>query len=143
MDSFLSEGVINGEDSSDEGKVCSIWFPEAPKGYLSMGCVVSSGRKEPPASSAHCILASLVSPCGLRDCINISLNSWYVKVLISVYILCIEATISSMWHLFIRQMHCMLLFVVLNMPLILLNIIMPCEELCLVLIVHCNWILHV
>nr|XP_027080056.1 uncharacterized protein LOC113703042 isoform X2 [Coffea arabica] len=77
MDSFLSEGVINGEDSSDGGKVCSIWFPEAPKGYLSMGCVVSSGRKEPPASSAHCILASLVSSCGLRDCINISLNSCY------------------------------------------------------------------
>lgn len=68
---FPYEGVINGEDSSSEDEVCSIWFPEAPKGYISLGCVVSPGRTQPPVSSAHCILASLVSICGLRDCVNI------------------------------------------------------------------------
>ncbi|KAL3499805.1 hypothetical protein ACH5RR_038898 [Cinchona calisaya] len=62
----------NGVDGED---TCSIWFPEAPKGYVSLGCVVSPGRTEPPVSSAHCILASLVSTCGLRDCINIHFNS--------------------------------------------------------------------
>ncbi|XP_052211647.1 uncharacterized protein LOC127814276 isoform X2 [Diospyros lotus] len=52
--------------------ICSIWFPEAPKGYIALGCVVSTGRTQPPLSSAFCILASLVSPCDLQDCITIS-----------------------------------------------------------------------
>ncbi|XP_019086561.1 PREDICTED: uncharacterized protein LOC104718635 [Camelina sativa] len=57
----------------DEGdNSCSIWFPEAPKGYVALGCVVSSGSMPPSLSSAFCILASSVSPCSLRDCIAIS-----------------------------------------------------------------------
>ncbi|KAH7549714.1 hypothetical protein JRO89_XS13G0070800 [Xanthoceras sorbifolium] len=60
-------GVLNEGDSC-----CSVWFPEAPKDYVALGCVVSPGRTPPPLSSAFCILASLVSPCSLRDCITIS-----------------------------------------------------------------------
>lgn len=60
---------------------CSIWFPEAPDGYVAMGCVVSSGQTRPPLSSAFCILASLVSPCGLRDCISIGSSNMYVGFL--------------------------------------------------------------
>ncbi|XP_060207492.1 uncharacterized protein LOC132635217 [Lycium barbarum] len=56
---------------SKEDSTCSIWFPKAPKGYVAVGCVVSSGRTQPPISSAWCILASLVSPCDLRDCVKI------------------------------------------------------------------------
>ncbi|XAR70581.1 hypothetical protein NMG60_11027484 [Bertholletia excelsa] len=58
----------------DNHNNCSIWFPEAPEGYVAMGCVVSIGRTPPPLSSAFCILTSLVSPCALRDCITISFN---------------------------------------------------------------------
>ncbi|KAL8141812.1 hypothetical protein V2J09_014844 [Rumex salicifolius] len=51
---------------------CSVWFPVAPNGYVAMGCVVSPGFSQPLLSSAYCILASLVSPCPLRDLIQIS-----------------------------------------------------------------------
>ncbi|GMQ04542.1 hypothetical protein CsSME_00049923 [Camellia sinensis var. sinensis] len=44
----------------DNHNICSIWFPEAPKGYVALGCVVSTGRTQPPLSSAFCILASLI-----------------------------------------------------------------------------------
>ncbi|KAK9698879.1 hypothetical protein RND81_08G137700 [Saponaria officinalis] len=50
---------------------CSIWYPVAPKGYISMGCVASSGLSPPHPSSAFCIMASLASSCSLRDCIII------------------------------------------------------------------------
>ncbi|KAK4844286.1 hypothetical protein QYF36_018501 [Acer negundo] len=59
-------GVLNKGESC-----CSVWFPESPQGYVALGCVVSPGRTPPPLSSAFCILASLVSPCSLRDCITI------------------------------------------------------------------------
>ncbi|EOA17894.1 hypothetical protein CARUB_v10006303mg [Capsella rubella] len=58
---------------NDEGdNACFIWFPEAPKGYVALSCVVSSGSTPPSLASAFCILASSVSPCSLRDCIAIS-----------------------------------------------------------------------
>lgn len=76
--------TANGDISEfQDGKnddICSIWFPEAPKGYVALGCVVSTGRRQPPLSSAFCILASLVSPCDPRDCITISSNTWYVTM---------------------------------------------------------------
>ncbi|CAN1333900.1 Intermembrane lipid transfer protein VPS13 [Linum perenne] len=79
---LLTPGAVSGEESC-----CSIWFPEAPKGYVALGCVVSADRKQPALSSAFCILASLVSPCSLRDCVAISsinrqnsnLTFWRVK----------------------------------------------------------------
>uniref|UniRef100_A0A6N2K527 PH domain-containing protein n=1 Tax=Salix viminalis TaxID=40686 RepID=A0A6N2K527_SALVM len=62
---------------SKEGNYCSIWFPEAPKGYVALGCVVSPGRTQPPLSAAFCISTTLVSSCSLRDCITInSVNSY-------------------------------------------------------------------
>lgn len=67
---------------SKEDGTCSIWFPIAPKGYVAVGCVVSPGSMEPPISSAWCILASLVSPCDLRDCVNIGMMNRYVKLFI-------------------------------------------------------------
>ncbi|POO03118.1 Vacuolar protein sorting-associated protein [Trema orientale] len=54
-----------------DGESCSIWLPEAPKGYVALGCVVSPGRTQPPVSSVFCISASLVCSSSLRDCIAI------------------------------------------------------------------------
>ncbi|PNY06054.1 pleckstrin homology domain-containing protein, partial [Trifolium pratense] len=54
---------------------CSIWFPEAPKGYVALGCIVTQGRTPPPLSSAFCIPSSSVSPCSLRDCIMIGMTN--------------------------------------------------------------------
>lgn len=56
---------------TEEDGCCSIWFPEAPKGYVALGCVATHERTPPPLSSAFCIPLSLVSPCSLRDCITI------------------------------------------------------------------------
>jgi vacuolar protein sorting-associated protein 13A/C len=81
----ISDQGINNSDvpsngvSSQGDSNCSIWFPEAPKGYVALGCVVSPGRTQPPLSSAFCILASLVCPCSQRDCITISTTDRYVK----------------------------------------------------------------
>ncbi|GFP96481.1 vacuolar protein sorting-associated protein 13c [Phtheirospermum japonicum] len=66
-----SSELTEDKGSSDGDTTCSIWLPEAPKGYVALGCVASPGRAQPPISSVFCILASLVSPCGLRDCISI------------------------------------------------------------------------
>ncbi|GER35434.1 pleckstrin homology (PH) domain-containing protein [Striga asiatica] len=63
--------LAKNEGSSDWDTTCSIWLPEAPKGYVALGCVVSSGWEQPSISSVFCISASLVSPCGLRDCVSI------------------------------------------------------------------------
>ncbi|XP_065619172.1 uncharacterized protein LOC112023786 [Quercus suber] len=83
----LSGHVVNSFDSlpnvvrgnGDTG--CSIWFPVAPEGYVALGCVVSPGITQPPLSSAFCILASLVCPCSLRDCIAISTTDTYLSSL--------------------------------------------------------------
>ncbi|XP_051144600.1 uncharacterized protein LOC127260739 isoform X2 [Andrographis paniculata] len=72
-DKLISEDVDS--DVLNPDTTCSIWFPEAPKGYVALGCVVSSGRSPPPISSVFCILASLVTPCGFRDCINVGSGS--------------------------------------------------------------------
>ncbi|GAB2273666.1 hypothetical protein Dimus_008448 [Dionaea muscipula] len=75
-----SSGKISSPDSasgepdtltSEADASCSIWFPEAPKGYVALGCVVSMGRTQPPLASSFCVQASSVSPCPLRDCIVI------------------------------------------------------------------------
>lgn len=69
----------------DEGdNSCSIWFPEAPKGYVALSCVVSSGSTPPSLASAFCILASSVSPCSLRDCIAISSTDMYAATNLSL-----------------------------------------------------------
>ncbi|XP_010540792.1 PREDICTED: uncharacterized protein LOC104814451 [Tarenaya hassleriana] len=68
-----SENIADSSPNDGDGtSSCSIWFPEAPKGFVALGCVVSAGSTPPPLSSAFCILASSVSPCSLRDCIAIS-----------------------------------------------------------------------
>ncbi|CAK8539544.1 unnamed protein product [Lathyrus sativus] len=54
---------------------CFIWFPEAPKGYVALGCVVTQGRTPPPLSSALCIPSASVSPCSLRDCIIVGMTN--------------------------------------------------------------------
>ncbi|KAK8676611.1 hypothetical protein V6N13_142185 [Hibiscus sabdariffa] len=63
--------LSNGEEEIN----CSVWFPEAPEGYVAVGCVVSPGKLEPSSSSAFCIPASFVAPCSLRDCITITNQS--------------------------------------------------------------------
>uniref|UniRef100_A0A1J3IIE4 Putative vacuolar protein sorting-associated protein 13A n=1 Tax=Noccaea caerulescens TaxID=107243 RepID=A0A1J3IIE4_NOCCA len=74
--SALASGGLDDSSSMDDkdekDNLCSVWFPEAPKGYVALSCVVSSGSTPPPLASVFCILASSVSPCSLRDCIAIS-----------------------------------------------------------------------
>ncbi|XP_050223282.1 uncharacterized protein LOC126673249 [Mercurialis annua] len=77
---MYDQGVIRSGSIPNSHKVddsCTIWFPEAPKGYVALGCIVSTGRTQPPLTSAFCILASLVSPCPLRDCITIFSTNEY------------------------------------------------------------------
>ncbi|XP_023553987.1 uncharacterized protein LOC111811402 [Cucurbita pepo subsp. pepo] len=66
-DSSPGDDILGQEDC-----FYSIWFPEAPKGYVALGCVVSKGIMKPPLSAVFCIATSLVSGCSLRDCISIS-----------------------------------------------------------------------
>lgn len=76
-----SDDIVSAEGLDDEAlaadTMCSIWFPVSPEGYVALGCVASPGRSQPPISSVFCVLASLVTPCGLRDCISIGLHSRY------------------------------------------------------------------
>ena len=76
LTSVGSKEIDNSDLSlkTEEDGYCSIWFPEAPKGYVALGCVVTHGRTPPPLSSAFCIPSSLVSPCSLRDCITIGIT---------------------------------------------------------------------
>lgn len=69
---------IKSTNDCDAEITCSIWMPEAPTGYISLGCVASPGRMPPSSPSALCISTSLVTPCDLRDCITISLSDGYV-----------------------------------------------------------------
>ena len=60
----------NSENNvSHMDQLCSVWLPVAPAGYVAMGCVASAGTAEPPLSSVFCLTSSLISSCGLRDCI--------------------------------------------------------------------------
>ncbi|KAJ4951540.1 hypothetical protein NE237_028372 [Protea cynaroides] len=72
---YIQSSDDGGQESQDTG--CSIWFPIAPQGYVALGCVVSTGRMQPPPSSVLCISASLVSPCALRDCITVCFPETY------------------------------------------------------------------
>ncbi|XP_073352999.1 uncharacterized protein [Aegilops tauschii subsp. strangulata] len=56
-------------------QLCSVWLPVAPAGYVALGCVVSAGTAEPPLSAVFCLTASLISSCGLRDCIALRGNT--------------------------------------------------------------------
>ncbi|KAF5735104.1 hypothetical protein HS088_TW15G00604 [Tripterygium wilfordii] len=76
-----SSNLSRNGDPGKEESFCSIWFPEAPRGYVALGCVVSQGRKQPSLSSTFCILASLISPCPLRDCITIQTTNQYPSAL--------------------------------------------------------------
>lgn len=61
--------VSDGEEGVEQG--CSVWLPIPPEGYVALGCVVWKGQEEPPKSAALCVLTSFISPCSMRDCINI------------------------------------------------------------------------
>ncbi|KAK7309084.1 hypothetical protein RJT34_05549 [Clitoria ternatea] len=70
------EGMDNSKllGKTEADTICSIWFPEAPKGYVALGCIVTHGKTPPPLSSAFCIPSSAVSPSSLRDCITIGIT---------------------------------------------------------------------
>nr|AFN89138.1 vacuolar protein sorting 13 [Mesembryanthemum crystallinum] len=70
-----SETTSRMPDIVQRDASCSIWFPVAPKGYIALGCVVSSGTAPPALSSSFCILASLVSSCPVRDCVMIGASN--------------------------------------------------------------------
>ncbi|KAL2636221.1 hypothetical protein R1flu_007700 [Riccia fluitans] len=61
-----------GSDDDDPLAHCSVWLPVAPKGYVSLGCVASPGRDPPAQNVCFCVLAALVTPCQMRDCIIIT-----------------------------------------------------------------------
>ncbi|XP_039123130.1 uncharacterized protein LOC120259563 isoform X5 [Dioscorea cayenensis subsp. rotundata] len=67
-------GDILKHDDYGQEEGFSVWFPIAPKGFVAVGCVVSSGREVPSLSSALCIMSSLVSPSTLKDCISLGLT---------------------------------------------------------------------
>ncbi|ONK73416.1 uncharacterized protein A4U43_C04F31270 [Asparagus officinalis] len=69
-----STSTVSNIDNIAQQNSYSIWFPVAPKGYVALGCVVSTDRTEPQLSSGLCILASLVSPCSMKDCVALSLT---------------------------------------------------------------------
>lgn len=77
-------GDSSTDDKNETNNSCSVWFPEAPKGYVALGCVVSSGSTPPSLASTFCILASSVSPCSLRDCIAISSTDMYAATNLSL-----------------------------------------------------------
>ncbi|KAL3817950.1 hypothetical protein ACJIZ3_003855 [Penstemon smallii] len=94
-------GLDLDKGNSDGNAICSVWFPEAPKGYVALGCVASPGRAQPPISSVFCISATLVSPCGLRDCISVGLGSrcpdlafWRVDNAVGTFLPADPATMS-------------------------------------------------
>ena len=97
IDNVMPNPVIEGGNTH-----CSIWFPQAPDGYVALGCVVSPGRTRPPLSSSFCILASLVSPCALRDCITIGSGNMYVAFLfLCCFKFCIECIVvcsTAIWN---------------------------------------------
>ncbi|VFQ66400.1 unnamed protein product [Cuscuta campestris] len=95
-----SELCLSG-NYSEEGGVCSIWFPRAPKGYVAMGCVASPGNIQPLPTSVFCISECLVSPCDLRDCINVGHNNrstslafWRVDNSVGTFLPADPATLS-------------------------------------------------
>ncbi|KAG0604101.1 hypothetical protein M758_10G145000 [Ceratodon purpureus] len=68
----LDNALISiSDDEEGEPRGCCIWLPIAPEGYVALGCVVWKGQEEPPKSAALCVLAALISPSSMRDCINI------------------------------------------------------------------------
>ncbi|XP_052881690.1 uncharacterized protein LOC108482794 [Gossypium arboreum] len=110
-----NEGEITSNTLSkdEEETSCSVWFPEAPEGYVALGCVVSPGKLQPSLSSTFCILASFVSPCSLRDCITISdtnhLAFWRVDNSLGTFLpaepttLRLLATAYELRHVIIRS----------------------------------------
>lgn len=99
-----SDNGIKGFDSSkndvvQEGDTCSIWFPEAPKGFVALGCVASPGITQPPPSSVFCISASLVCSCPLRDCVVINnINSYVVFANNNFFLLFLQITIYKVQY---------------------------------------------
>lgn len=79
-------GDTSTDDKDERDNLCSIWFPEAPKGYVALSCVVSSGCTPPPLAAVFCILASSVSPCSLRDCVAISSTDMYAATNLSLLV---------------------------------------------------------
>ncbi len=75
--SGISSGRIDYKDlldskENDEETDCSIWRPVAPPGYVALGCVACKGQRPPPTTASLCVLAALVSPCSMRDCVYVT-----------------------------------------------------------------------
>lgn len=75
--SGISSGRIDYKDlldskENDEETDCSIWKPVAPPGYVALGCVACKGQRPPPTTASLCVLAALVSPCSMRDCVYVT-----------------------------------------------------------------------
>jgi vacuolar protein sorting-associated protein 13A/C len=60
------------EDGEDQEQECSVWLPIPSPGYVALGCVASRGREPPSPTTALCVLATLVTPCSMKDCIYVS-----------------------------------------------------------------------
>ncbi|KAJ4957745.1 hypothetical protein NE237_024856 [Protea cynaroides] len=84
-DSQGSQKYFQSSDAGGQDTGCSVWFPVAPQGYVALGCVVSTGRMQPPLSSVMCISASLVSPCSMKDCITVCSPEAYNRSILALW----------------------------------------------------------
>uniref|UniRef100_A0A7N0UXF0 PH domain-containing protein n=1 Tax=Kalanchoe fedtschenkoi TaxID=63787 RepID=A0A7N0UXF0_KALFE len=64
------EGHVNHDDQ------CSIWLPNPPPGYVSLGCVVHLGSEPPPNHIVYCLRSDLVASTNYLECmLNLTTNS--------------------------------------------------------------------
>lgn len=63
------------ESQLNHDSQCSIWLPNPPLGYVSLGCVVHLGREPPPTHIVYCLRSDLVASSNYLECmLNVSSN---------------------------------------------------------------------
>ncbi|CAM8996430.1 unnamed protein product [Rhodiola kirilowii] len=59
---------------------CSIWLPNPPSGYVSMGCIVHLGREPPPNHIVYCLRTDLVASSNYLECmLTMAWNSKFLS----------------------------------------------------------------
>lgn len=62
-------GFESGWSSQD----ITVWQPKPPKGYLALGCLVSSGSEAPPLTSMVCLHYAVAVEAPLGQCLQLSI----------------------------------------------------------------------
>lgn len=81
MGCFSDILLIEGDDNDLSPECqCSIWWPNAPPGYVSLGSVVHLGREPPPNHIVYCLRSDLVASCYFSECVlNLTSNSKFMS----------------------------------------------------------------